>query len=237
MKKRSGFTLVELLVVIAIIAILAAMMLPTLGKAREMAMRAVCKGNMKQIGLAMQMYAGDYQGYYPLYQWVTNPPGAWNAASSQWLLGWGGYIKHYGGRDASWVQDPPDSNIDIEAIKRWVLHCPSDKNMPNAGNTFPWYSYAYAYNLSERDTGDTVVLVDQSSDNANKADAWKYHPANAAGPLGTAFKNHGNDGVNALYLDGHVEWVPDEKTRDRIYNREENGYDSNEIGTIRNPGV
>ena len=118
MKKLKNFTLIELLVVIAIIAILASMLLPALNKARDKAKEASCANNLKQIGLAAQLYADDYQGFIS-----ANAPNP-SATEAGWFplfrdTGYLPYKKHY------------DSNgsLDIVASTEGV-RCPAGP-LPN----------------------------------------------------------------------------------------------------------
>ncbi|RYG69525.1 DUF1559 domain-containing protein [bacterium] len=91
-KARSGFTLIELLVVIAIIAILAAILFPVFGRARENARRSSCQSNLKQIGLGIMQYSQDYDERMPSGRMSLNNA---DNVGGHWQVLMQPYVKSY----------------------------------------------------------------------------------------------------------------------------------------------
>ena len=83
-QKKEAFTLIELLVVVSIIALLVSILLPALGRAREAAKQAVCHGNLHQIGIIMEMYAGENNGRFVRHDY-TDPDMQWPALLMPYL--------------------------------------------------------------------------------------------------------------------------------------------------------
>ena len=113
--RRAGFTLIELLVVISIIAILIALLLPALARARSLALQIECASNMRQIGIAMQEYANEYEGMYPLSNtggWPMGTFAGWDSTTSSWtnypLWGFGMlYYDSFGAEGGNMVNPRP----------------------------------------------------------------------------------------------------------------------------------
>ena len=174
---RRGFTLIELLVVIAIIAILAAILFPVFARAREKAREASCTSNLKQMGLAVQMYAGDYDGLMPFAAEYPTPGVVPTVANSS---------SNVGGVSIVDVLNPYVKN-------KQLFRCPSD-----ADGFYAAEGTSYDYGYSQFDPVVVGSLAYQPVDLPYGNQPVNYWLA------GDYMNTWHSKGPVALFADGHV---------------------------------
>ncbi|MFO7948228.1 MAG: DUF1559 domain-containing protein [Armatimonadota bacterium] len=197
MHRSAGFSLIELLVVIAIIAILAAMMFPVFSQAREKARSIACINNLKQISMALFMYAGDYGGDMPTGTYVAEDVFG-NVVEINGYEGWANHLYPY-------------------TRNTQIFRCPS------SGSTkiSPVMEDNYAYNYDGLQHADLkrleypTELMAVMDFHDSFAIRGANTPENFFTGAGDGLQRH-NDGANVAFCDGHAKFMPEGAIRAAI---------------------
>jgi len=215
MKKQQNFTLIELLIVIAIIAILAAMLLPALNKARGTAKKAACISNLRQVYLGIASYANDFGGLQPPARACSNDDSNINATQWSYILQANNYLPKFTPSGKNVLLCPSASDGESSFNDGRGYHLPGTYQSESgyfrdySPNLFTWaywdpwsatpkVSWGYTLDWIRLGKYPSKMLVADSSGGANI-----YNRGD--GVINVARWRHQN-GANFLYSDGRVTW-------------------------------